>query len=57
MNTSIEHVLFLANQALQYYIKSDICMKDIAYDEFYAPLRDCVCILQQMTNGTQIIDC
>lgn len=37
----------LANRALQFYLVSDVCIKDLTYEEMYLPLKELVCLLQQ----------
>ena len=58
LNATLQHALNLANQAFQFYLISDICIKDLAYDDIYTPLKDLVCLLQHATqNYTQMVDC
>jgi len=42
--------LNLANSALQFYLISDICVKDLSYKELYSNLKQLVCLLQNATN-------
>ena len=57
MNSSIlTEALTLANRALQFYV-SDVCIKDLTYDEMYLPLKQLVCLLQQTSNTTGYVIC
>jgi hypothetical protein len=51
MNATLLTALALANRALQFYLISDVCVKDLTYDEMYVPLRQLVRLLQNATDG------
>jgi len=53
MNFSVHYALELANRAFQFYIVSDVCLKDLAYDDMHVPLRELVCMLQRAANMTR----
>ena len=46
----VTEALALANRALQFYLVSDVCVKDLTYDEIYIPLKQLVCLLQHAGN-------
>ena len=52
VNATLNYALGLASQALYFYLQSDVCIKDLAYDEMYTPLKELVRFLQHATNGT-----
>tara|TARA_B100001059_G_C17643856_1_gene480809 strand:+ start:323 stop:502 length:180 start_codon:yes stop_codon:yes gene_type:complete len=53
MNSTLEYALELANRAFQFYLVSDVCVKDLAYEDMYVPLRELVCLLQHASNVTR----
>ena len=57
MNHTVIQYLALANRAFQFYLGSDACIKDLAYDDMYLPLHQLVCLLQQASNTTGDVDC
>ena len=50
--TILTEAITLTNRALQFYRLSDVCIKDLTYDEMYLPLKQLVCLLQQQSNAT-----
>ena len=54
MNSTLISALELANRAFQFYLVSDICIKDLAHDELYTPLKELVYLLQSVTNNTTL---
>ena len=52
INDAVLNVLDLLNKAFQFYIKSDICIKDLSYDDLYTPLKESICLLQEAMNIT-----
>lgn len=48
--TMLDTAIQLANAAFQYYIKSDVCIKDLAYDDLYLNLKQLVQILGNMSH-------
>lgn len=52
MNSTVVEALALANRALQFYLVSDVCIKDLTYDEMYLPLKELVCVLEHALNTT-----
>ena len=54
---SVKEALALANRAFQFYIVSDVCIKDLTYDEMYLPLKQLVCLLQHASNITGDVVC
>ena len=57
MNATVENALVLAHRAFQFYLVSDVCIKDLAYDELYVPLKQLVCLLQEAHNSTPFVIC
>lgn len=57
MNSTVMDALDLANRAFQFYLVSDVCIKDLTYDEMYVPLKQLVCLLQQASNVTGDVIC
>ena len=57
MNSTMMDALALANRAFQFYLASDVCIKDLTYDEMYLPLKQLVCLLQQASNATGDVIC
>ena len=55
--TILTEAITLANRALQFYLLSDVCIKDLTYDEMYLPLKQLVCLLQQQSNATGNVIC
>lgn len=54
----LSEALDLANRAFQFYLVSDVCIKDVAYDELHVPLKALVCLLQRASNVTgYYVDC
>jgi hypothetical protein len=51
MNTSIiiQDAFVLANRAFQFYLVSDVCIKDLTYDEMYVSLKELVKLLGNAT--------
>lgn len=44
----------LISTAFQFYLISDVCIKDLAYDDMYTPLKEAVSVLSHFTNVTSI---
>jgi len=53
MNATLVSALALASRALHFYLVSDVCIKDLTYEEMHIPLRELVCLLQ---NATSVAD-
>lgn len=50
MDNQTLHMAFqLANAAFQYYIQSDVCVKDLSYNEMYVNLKQLVNLLGNVT--------
>lgn len=49
--TAVSAALLLAQRALQFYLLSDVCVKDLAYEEMYVPLKELVRLLEHTTTG------
>lgn len=55
--TLMMDALTLANRVFQYYVESDVCLKDAVHEEMYVPLKQLVCLLQQASNRTGMVFC
>jgi hypothetical protein len=51
--TLVEYAFELANRAYQFYLVSDVCIKDLTYDELHSPLKELVELLR-VVNTTPL---
>ena len=49
LNETLTTALELARTAFQFYMISDVCIKDLSYDELRVPLNTLVSLLQNAT--------
>lgn len=52
MNVTILEALSRANSVFQFLMVSDVCIKDLAFDEVHVPLKRLVCLLHNASNTT-----
>ena len=44
----------LISTAFQFYLISDVCIKDLTYSDMYIPLKEAMSVLSQLTNVTSV---